>query len=45
MMGLVRLAILLPLAFVAGLLFERSNAATACADQGGAMRDGVCWHE
>ncbi|MEL6563543.1 MAG: hypothetical protein AAF822_08515 [Pseudomonadota bacterium] len=45
MFGLMRLAILLPLAFVLGLFFERSNAATACADAGGTMRDGVCWNE
>ncbi|MEO0670236.1 MAG: hypothetical protein AAFZ99_20145 [Pseudomonadota bacterium] len=45
MFGLIRLAILLPLAFVLGLFFERSNASTACADAGGTMRDGVCWNE
>ncbi|MBY5934570.1 hypothetical protein KUV51_16295 [Tateyamaria omphalii] len=45
MFGLVRTAILILVAFVAGLLFERSQAAEACAGQGGEMRDGVCWHE
>ena len=43
-MGPVRwLLLVLPLAFVLGLIFERSNATTACADAGGSMRDGVCW--
>lgn len=45
MFGLIRLAILLPVAFVAGLLFERSNTGMACAEAGGDMRDGICWHE
>ena len=45
MFGLIRTVILILVAFVAGLLFERSQAADACAGQGGTMRDGVCWNE
>ncbi|WP_193743435.1 hypothetical protein [Tateyamaria sp. ANG-S1] len=45
MFGLIRTAILILIAFVAGLLFERSQASEACAAQGGVMRDGVCWNE
>ena len=45
MFGLIRLAVLLPLTFVAGMLFERLNVGEACAVGGGLMRDGVCWHE
>ncbi|MEM6761044.1 MAG: hypothetical protein AAF601_16340 [Pseudomonadota bacterium] len=45
MFGLIRLAILLPLTFVAGMLFERFNTGEACTASGGAVRDGVCWHE
>lgn len=45
MFGMIRLAILLPLAFVAGLLFERSNAGQACEEAGGTPRAGVCWNE
>ncbi|WP_299048287.1 hypothetical protein [uncultured Tateyamaria sp.] len=45
MFGLIRTAVLILIAFVAGLMFERSQAADACAVQGGAMRDGVCWNE
>ncbi|WP_189799494.1 hypothetical protein [Tateyamaria sp. syn59] len=45
MFGLIRTAILILIAFVAGLLFERSQAGEACVSQGGVMRDGVCWNE
>ncbi|WP_299702042.1 hypothetical protein [uncultured Tateyamaria sp.] len=45
MFGLIRTPILILIAFVAGLMFERSKAAEACTDQGGVMRDGVCWNE
>ena len=45
MFGLIRTAILILIAFVAGLLFERSQAGDACAAKGGEMRDGVCWNE
>lgn len=45
MFGLIRTAILILVAFVAGLLFERGQAGEACTAQGGTMRDGVCWHE
>jgi len=45
MFGLIRTAILLLIAFVAGLFFERSQAADVCDASGGTMRDGVCWNE
>lgn len=45
MFGLIRTPILLMVAFVAGLMFERSQTAEACTTQGGTMRDGVCWNE
>ena len=45
MFGLIRTAILILIAFVGGLMFERSQAAEACSAQGGVMRDGVCWNE
>ncbi|MEL7093186.1 MAG: hypothetical protein AAFN94_15760 [Pseudomonadota bacterium] len=45
MFGLIRLAILLPLTFVAGMLYERFNWGEACDVSGGTVRDGVCWHE
>ncbi|MEL6451625.1 MAG: hypothetical protein AAFQ19_10215 [Pseudomonadota bacterium] len=45
MFGLIRTPILLLIAFVGGLLFERSQAAEACDSAGGVVRDGVCWHE
>jgi len=45
MFGLIRLALLLPIAFVLGVFFERSNAAASCVDTGGVHRDGVCWNE
>ena len=44
MFGLIRTAILILIAFMAGLLFERNQAAEACTGQGGVMRDGVCWN-
>ncbi|MEL6620384.1 MAG: hypothetical protein AAFY39_17060 [Pseudomonadota bacterium] len=42
MFGLVRTIVLILVAFVAGLLFERNQAAEACAVSGGQMQDGVC---
>ncbi len=42
MFGLIRTVILVLVAFVAGLLFERSQASEACAAAGGEIRDGVC---
>ena len=45
MFGLIRTAILILVAFVAGLLFERSQASDACVGKGGVFRDGVCWNE
>lgn len=45
MFGLIRTPLLILVAFVAGMLFERSQAANMCVTQGGVMRDGVCWNE
>lgn len=45
MFGLIRTAVLVMIAFVAGLMFERNQTAEACSGQGGTMRDGVCWNE
>ncbi|WP_299138537.1 hypothetical protein [uncultured Tateyamaria sp.] len=45
MFGLIRTVILICVAFVGGLLFERSQAADACAGSGGVIRDGICWNE
>lgn len=45
MFGLIRTTALVLIAFVAGLMFERSQASEACTGQGGVMRDGVCWNE
>jgi len=45
MFGLIRTPILILIAFVAGLMYERIQAGEACTDQGGVMRDGVCWNE
>ncbi|MEM6373372.1 MAG: hypothetical protein AAF727_11415 [Pseudomonadota bacterium] len=42
MFSLIRTPVLLLVAFLAGLLFERSQAADACVAAGGMMRDGVC---
>ena len=42
MFGLIRTAVLILVAFVAGLLFERAQATEACEDAGGIMLDGVC---
>ncbi|MEM6563287.1 MAG: hypothetical protein AAF665_02510 [Pseudomonadota bacterium] len=42
MLRLVRTIILVLLAFVAGLLVERYNAAERCTASGGAMQDGLC---
>jgi UPF0716 family protein affecting phage T7 exclusion len=45
MFGLIRTIILVMIAFVAGLLIERNQTATACNDQGGMMLDRVCERE
>lgn len=45
MFGLIRTTILVLVAFVAGLLYERGQAADACDGSGGKMHDGVCWNE
>lgn len=45
MFRLIRTPVLLLIAFVAGLLYERSQAADACLGAGGKMHDGVCWDE
>ena len=45
MFGLIRTPLLVLIAFVAGLLYERYQAADACAGAGGKMHDGVCWNE
>ena len=42
MFGLFRTLILVLIAFVAGLMFERSQSGDACRAAGGEMRDGVC---
>jgi len=45
MFGLIRTTVLVLIAFVAGLLYERNRAADACTGAGGEMHDGVCWNE
>jgi len=45
MFGLIRTTVLVLIAFVAGLLYERNQAAEACVDAGGEMHNGVCWNE
>jgi hypothetical protein len=45
MFGLIRTIIVVTIAFVGGLLFERDQAANACDGAGGTLRDGVCWNE
>ena len=45
MFGLIRTVVLIAVAFVGGLLFERGQAADACDGSGGVMRDGICWNE
>lgn len=42
MFGLIRLPLLVGLAFVAGMLYERSEARTACLAAAGEMRDNLC---
>ncbi|MEM8731082.1 MAG: hypothetical protein AAGF79_14315 [Pseudomonadota bacterium] len=42
MFRLLRLAILLAVAFVAGVLFERDRAGSACAEQDGLWQNGLC---
>ncbi|WP_211299450.1 hypothetical protein [Pukyongiella litopenaei] len=38
----VRTALLLALAFAAGIFWERSNQGDRCLDAGGALRNGLC---
>lgn len=42
MFSLIRTVILVMIAFVTGLLFERSQAAEACVAAGGEMDAGLC---
>ena len=42
MFSLIRTAILVMIAFVAGLLFERSQAGEMCVAAGGTMSAGLC---
>lgn len=42
MFGLIRLPILMLLAFVAGVFFERDQRAETCVAEGGDMRAGLC---
>lgn len=42
MFSLIRTALLVMLAFVAGVLMERSAAGTRCAEAGGTMSAGLC---
>ena len=42
MFRLLRTALLVMFAFVAGLLFERSQTAEACVAAGGTMSAGLC---
>lgn len=42
MFSLIRTAFLVMIAFVAGLLFERSQTAEQCVAAGGTMSAGLC---
>lgn len=42
MFRLIRSIILVLIAFVAGLLYERSEVRTACQDAGGVVQGGIC---
>ena len=42
MFGLFRTAIIISVAFVSGLVFERSQASEACSKAGGEQREGIC---
>ena len=42
MFGLIRTAVLVIVAFMAGLIFERSQAAEACTQEGGEQVRGIC---
>ncbi|WP_200876078.1 hypothetical protein [Ruegeria halocynthiae] len=44
MFGLIRLPILLMIAFIVGVFFERSNQREACAEHG-QWQDGLCMME
>ncbi|MEL6242274.1 MAG: hypothetical protein AAFV87_03435 [Pseudomonadota bacterium] len=43
MFRLIRTILLVLLAFVAGMLFERQSMAESCRDSGGRVADGLCW--
>jgi len=45
MFGLIRTTVLVLIAFVAGLLYERNQTADACTGAGGIMHNGVCSNE
>jgi hypothetical protein len=42
MFGLIRLPLLLCLAFVVGVFYERNQARKGCLAAGGALQDGLC---
>lgn len=42
MFGLLRTMFIVLIAFLVGLMFERNQAADACAAEGGAMTKGIC---
>lgn len=42
MFGLIRLPLLLGLAFIVGVFFERSQAREACLAAGGTMQAALC---
>ncbi len=45
MFRLIRTVILVLIAFVAGLMFERSQAGDTCRAAGGEMQNGICRDE
>ncbi|MCI5042459.1 MULTISPECIES: hypothetical protein [Donghicola] len=42
MFGLIRLPFLLAVAFVAGMMYERSEKGKLCDEIGGTTRNGLC---
>ena len=42
MFRLIRLPIMLGIAFVLGVFYERNAALDKCLDAGGAMKSGIC---
>jgi len=42
MFGLIRTVVLVLIAFVGGLMFERNQAADACITAGGTQTSGIC---